>query len=115
MKVLIVAGGTGGHFYPGLAVAQELISHHDDVCFVVRIQDKVIGFLERENIRFFTLHASGLKRQFSFQLLSGMFNNIRGIGNAFTILSQYKPDVVLAMGGYLSFPIGFACWLRRIP
>jgi UDP-N-acetylglucosamine:LPS N-acetylglucosamine transferase len=65
VRILVVAGGTGGHFYPGLAVAKALQSDVAEVRFVVRCGDMVIPLLEREQIKAFPIFAAGFRRSLS--------------------------------------------------
>jgi UDP-N-acetylglucosamine--N-acetylmuramyl-(pentapeptide) pyrophosphoryl-undecaprenol N-acetylglucosamine transferase len=115
MKVLVAAGGTGGHFYPGLAVAKALIREGNDVFFLVRKNDYVIPLLERESIPFVTIAAAGLQRRMS---ISNLFLPIKlalGFLEAFLHLVRLKPSLVLVMGGYVSVPPALAAKLLMIP
>lgn len=115
MRVLIVAGGTGGHFYPGLSVGKLLVSDRHDVCFVVRVHDAVISMLERENFSFFTIYAGGLQRRLSFKNILSFLKLIVGFLQAPFVLMRFRPHVVLAMGGYLSVPVALVAKLFAIP
>lgn len=115
MKVLIVAGGTGGHFYPGLAVAQQCLLNRDEVHFIVKKEDKVIDFLKREHFPYHCVSARGFLRSITPRTFIGLWDNVRGLFESLEILSFIKPDVVLAMGGYLSIPVGIAARLKKIP
>jgi UDP-N-acetylglucosamine--N-acetylmuramyl-(pentapeptide) pyrophosphoryl-undecaprenol N-acetylglucosamine transferase len=103
MKILIVAGGTGGHLYPGLAVARALSGH--EVCFVVRRGDLGMDILRQENFPVKEISGQGLPRSFSLKGLSFPYFFLRGWVEAAALLKQVRPDWVVGMGGYLSVPV----------
>lgn len=115
MRVWVVAGGTGGHFYPGLAVAKEFLSQGDSVRFLVRKNDFVLPFLTRENIPFTEISAAGFRR--SLHPLNTMvpFKLVWGFVQSFFALLHYRPELVVVMGGYLSVPPAVSAWFFRIP
>ncbi|OVE76739.1 undecaprenyldiphospho-muramoylpentapeptide beta-N-acetylglucosaminyltransferase [bacterium F11] len=115
MKIVIVAGGTGGHFYPGLSVAHRLVEKGEEVRFVVRKNDYVIPFLEREKIPFDSISASGLSRSMHPKNILSLFQILKGFCQSYFILRSIGPDVLLVMGGYLSFPPAVAARLLGIP
>lgn len=115
MKILVAAGGTGGHFYPGLAVARELVAAGHSVTFIVREGDYVLPLLEREKLSFVTLKAAGFKRRLSSANISALAKNAYGLGQAVGMVGKMKPDALLVMGGYLSFAPAVAARLKSIP
>jgi len=115
MRVVIVAGGTGGHFYPGLAVARELLSSRAEVSFVIKRGDYVLPLLRREKIPFYSISAGGFNRRFDLKNFLVPFKLIAGIIQSFQIFHQEKPDALLVMGGYLSVAPALVARLIRIP
>ena len=115
MKILVAAGGTGGHFYPGLAVARALVAAGHTVTFLVRESDYVLPLLEREKLPFVTMKAAGFKRRLSPANVTAVAKIAFGLGQAMAIVGGLKPDAVLVMGGYLSFAPAVAARLRGIP
>lgn len=115
MKVAIAAGGTGGHFYPGLAVARELRRSGASVVFLVRTGDFVIPLLERESIPFRTLSAAGFQRRLSLKNVQAIGRLASGFTASFGILAGEQVDVLLVMGGYLSVPPALAAKFLRVP
>jgi UDP-N-acetylglucosamine--N-acetylmuramyl-(pentapeptide) pyrophosphoryl-undecaprenol N-acetylglucosamine transferase len=103
MKVLIAAGGTGGHLYPGVALARALSGH--EVIFVVRRGDLGREILQKEGFPVREIAGQGLPRAFSLRAFSFPFNLIRGCGEAWWLLRDLRPDCVVGMGGYLSVPV----------
>src|SRR4029077_7229230 len=103
VKILIVAGGTGGHLYPGIAVARALQGH--EVLFCVRRGDLGRGILAKEGLAVKEIAGQGLPRALSPKLVSFPFRLIQGLFEARVLLKRFRPDGVLAMGGYLSVPV----------
>lgn len=114
-KIIIAAGGTGGHLYPGLALAQELRQRGYEPEFVLRKGDAGREILERGNFVFYEIPSSGLPRSFSVKIFKFIFFLIKGIIAASKILKQTNPKVVLGMGGYVSFPVVILARLKGIP
>ncbi|PCK33558.1 undecaprenyldiphospho-muramoylpentapeptide beta-N-acetylglucosaminyltransferase [Pseudoalteromonas piscicida] len=114
-RLLVVAGGTGGHIFPGIAVAQFLQQQAWQVSWVGtadRMEADVVpryGF-EIDFIAMKGVRGNGIKR-----LVTAPFMVITAILAAKRILKQRKPDVVLAMGGYVTGPVGVAAKLLGIP
>lgn len=112
---LIMAGGTGGHIMPGLAVAAILRERGWRVLWLGN-PDKMEGRLvpaqgiELAELRFQGLRGRGITAL--LQLPGRLFMALR---QAWRHLSAARPDVVLGMGGYVAFPGGLAAALRRVP
>ncbi|WP_019936835.1 undecaprenyldiphospho-muramoylpentapeptide beta-N-acetylglucosaminyltransferase [Bordetella sp. FB-8] len=113
--ILIMAGGTGGHIMPGLAVAEVLRSRGWRVLWLGN-PDKMEGKLvpargfDLVPLRFAGVRGRGLGVQLRLPLTL-----VRALGQAWARLSQVRPDVVLGMGGYVAFPGGVAAALRGMP
>lgn len=115
MKALVMAGGTGGHIYPGLAIAKALKAKQWSVEWlgsrsgmemsIVPDHDVVIHPLTVKGVR-----GSGLKRK-----LAAPFMLAKAVGEALAILKQTNPDVVLSFGGFAAGPGGIAARILRIP
>jgi UDP-N-acetylglucosamine--N-acetylmuramyl-(pentapeptide) pyrophosphoryl-undecaprenol N-acetylglucosamine transferase len=114
-KIVIMAGGTGGHVFPGLAVAHRLQADDWQVHWLGtpdRMEAELVpahGFpIEFINIR-------GLRNHGLVRKLLAPFQIIKAILQALVILRRIKPDVVLGMGGYAAGPGGVAAKLLGIP
>lgn len=113
--IVIMAGGTGGHIMPGLAVADELRRRgwrvvwmgHPDGMEARLVPAK--GY-EMAWLRFGALRGKGLLRKLLLP-----FNLLSGFVQAWRRLAEIRPDVVLGMGGFISFPGGMMAVLRGIP
>jgi UDP-N-acetylglucosamine--N-acetylmuramyl-(pentapeptide) pyrophosphoryl-undecaprenol N-acetylglucosamine transferase len=115
MDVVIAAGGTGGHFYAGLAVARELLSAGNTVRFFVKTGDYVIPLLQREKIPFSTIPAQGILRRLSLKNILVLPKLIFGVLKSLFLFLIKKPNHVLVMGGYLSVPPALAAKMLGIP
>jgi UDP-N-acetylglucosamine--N-acetylmuramyl-(pentapeptide) pyrophosphoryl-undecaprenol N-acetylglucosamine transferase len=113
---VVVAGGTGGHLYPGIATARAIVSEGTwEAVFIVRKGDMGKALLQREGFKVFEIPGQGWPRKFSRQMLKFPWVQLTGFKEAWSVLGQLKPQVIIGMGGYLSFPVILAARLRRIP
>ncbi|MCK5095922.1 MAG: UDP-N-acetylglucosamine--N-acetylmuramyl-(pentapeptide) pyrophosphoryl-undecaprenol N-acetylglucosamine transferase [Candidatus Pacebacteria bacterium] len=121
MKVVFTGGGSGGHFYPIIAVAQELrllleSEGVKDVVFFFMSDDPYDQkLLDENNITFVQNKTGKLRLYFSLQNFLDIFSTFFGIIRAFVRLYKLYPDVVFSKGAYPSFPVTFAARLLRIP
>lgn len=117
MKLLIAGGGTGGHLYPGVALAEELTTRQkgNEVLFVGTdrgIEARVIPELGYPLAK---IDVVGLKRQGLFGLLKGLMRLPGAYLQARRILQDFQPDIAVGVGGYASGPMMVAAWLGGIP
>ena len=106
-KVIITTGGTGGHIYPALAVAEELKKNDVDVLFVgskSRMESKMVP---ENDLRFIGLDINPPKN------FSTAIKFLKSIKEAFNIVKREKPDAVIGFGNYISVPIILASVLLR--
>ncbi|TCV99152.1 undecaprenyldiphospho-muramoylpentapeptide beta-N-acetylglucosaminyltransferase [Biostraticola tofi] len=114
-RLMVMAGGTGGHVFPGLAVAHHLMAQGWEVRWL-GTADRMEAILVPKNgididfIRISGLRGKGLKAQ-----LAAPMRIWRAVRQARAIMTAWKPDVVLGMGGYVSGPGGLAAWMLGIP
>lgn len=114
-RVLFAAGGTGGHFYPGLVAAQELRRRGWEACFLVRRDDPVRRKLDLEHIPFVEVDLRGLPRSPSLELLSFPWRLLRAQRLVNRVVKDLRPALAVGMGGYLTFPLVAAARLRGVP
>jgi UDP-N-acetylglucosamine--N-acetylmuramyl-(pentapeptide) pyrophosphoryl-undecaprenol N-acetylglucosamine transferase len=116
-KILISGGGTGGHIFPALAIAQALqrIDPSIEILFVGakgKIEETKVpeaGYnIELIDIR-------GFQRRLTFDNLINIFRLIKSNSKARKILRDFKPDVVVGVGGYASGPVVYTAAKRKIP
>ncbi len=113
--LLVMAGGTGGHIMPGLAVAGQLRERGWQVAWLGN-PDAMEGRLlpghdiELAAVRFSGLRGKGWRARFALP-----WRLLRATWQAWRAVSRIRPAVVLGMGGYVAFPGGLVAWLRGIP
>ncbi len=121
MKVVLTGGGTGGHFYPLIAVAQELLELADERNLVkpelyylsnAPFDEEV---LYEHDIEYHHVSAGKIRTYASIKNTSDFFKTLIGLPTALRILFKIYPDVVFSKGGYVSVPTVFAARLLRIP
>ncbi|MDR5609548.1 MULTISPECIES: undecaprenyldiphospho-muramoylpentapeptide beta-N-acetylglucosaminyltransferase [unclassified Arsenophonus] len=114
-RLLVMAGGTGGHVFPGLAVANYLKLQGWDVRWLGTADRMEADLVPKHGIEIEFINISGLRGKGIKALLVAPFKIIKAIKQAKVIMQRYQPDVVLGMGGYVSGPGGIAAWLSNIP
>ncbi len=116
MRILLVGGGTGGHFYPLIAVAEELNQTPEKPKLYYMGPDAFDAeALRLQNIKHVYCPAGKVRRYFSLLNLLDLFKNIFGLFIAFIKLFLIYPDVVFSKGGYTSIPVIIAAKLLMIP
>lgn len=114
-RLMVMAGGTGGHVFPALAVAHRLIELGWQVRWLGTSDRMEANLVPKHNIEIDFISISGVKGKGVKALLMSPFRIIRATLQARKILKKYNPDIVLGMGGYVSGPGGLAAWLCGIP
>jgi UDP-N-acetylglucosamine--N-acetylmuramyl-(pentapeptide) pyrophosphoryl-undecaprenol N-acetylglucosamine transferase len=115
MRVLIAAGGTGGHILPGVAIAKVLRERGHRVHFVVKKDRDSQAFLAREGFPSSAIYFEGFPRKVSGRAVLFPFTAVAAFFSARRIFRRESPDVFLGMGGYISVPAGLAAMLRGVP
>src|SRR5574343_230125 len=113
--LLVMAGGTGGHIYPGLAVAHALRDQGWKVVWLGNPDGMEARLVPKQGIECVWIRFSALRGEGILRKLLLPFNLLRGFGQARQALKAVKPDVVLGMGGYITFPGGMMAVLSGIP
>lgn len=115
MHVLIATGGTGGHVYPALAVAEELMSRGVKVSWMGTRKGMEAKIVSSKSIPLYFISVTGLRGKGLMGWLFAPFKLSLAIAQAILIVINQKPNVVLGMGGFVSGPGGIASWLLRKP
>jgi UDP-N-acetylglucosamine--N-acetylmuramyl-(pentapeptide) pyrophosphoryl-undecaprenol N-acetylglucosamine transferase len=117
LRVVIAGGGTGGHLFPGVAVAREIVRRHTDavVTFAGTEQGIEARAVPREGFAVDTIRSLGLKGQSFAALLKGLALLPLSAWDAWGVIARRRPHAVLGVGGYSSGPIVVMAWLRAIP
>ncbi len=114
-RVLIMAGGTGGHVFPALAVADELRSQNSDVFWMGTANGIEAKLVPAAGYPLKLINVKGLRGNGLKGWLFSPFKLLKAVLEAIKVIKEIKPDVVLGLGGFASGPGGFAAWLLRKP
>ena len=117
MRLLIAGGGTGGHVFPGIALAEEVVTRHpkNDVVFVGTARGLEASLVPIAGYPIELIDVRGLKGKGLRGVLSGLFRLPRAFVQSWRILRKWKPDAVVGVGGYASGPVVLAARLMDIP
>jgi len=116
-KIIISGGGTGGHIYPAIAIANECRKRWAD-CEILFVGAK--DRMEMEKVpaagyQIKGLWISGIQRSFSLKNLAFPFQVIKSLYDAFQIIGKFQPDVAVGTGGFASGPLLFMAHQMKIP
>ncbi len=114
-RILIMAGGTGGHVFPALAVADYLREQHWQVSWLGTQKGLESRVIPAHGIAIDWLSVSGVRGKGVLTKLKGLLNLVTACWQALCILRKRKPDVVLGMGGFVAGPGGLMAKLLGIP
>lgn len=117
-RVLIAGGGTGGHIYPGLAIAEELVSRspRPEVIFVGTPNGMEMRLVPRFGFPVVGICSGGvIGKGIASRVASLCVRAPIGLAQAFSLLIRLKPDVVIGVGGYASGPLALAAIVSGVP
>jgi len=117
MKYIFAGGGTGGHIFPAIAIADEIRKTDNDaeILFIGakgRIEEKIVP---SNNYRLETIELSGFNRSNALKNLKLPLKLIRSFRKCLRILKDFRPDVVIGTGGFVCGPVIYAAGLLKIP
>jgi len=113
--VLIMAGGTGGHVFPALALARLLRAEAREVVWLGTRRGLEARVVPAEGLPVEWLSASGLRGKGVLSLLGAPFMLLRSLLEAVRVMRRLRPAVVVGLGGFVTGPGGLAAWLCRRP
>lgn len=114
-RVLVMAGGTGGHIFPALAAAREFQAQGIEVKWLGTEKGLESQIVPEHDLDIFYLDVAGVRGQGLKRLLLAPFKIAASVLRVMGIIRQYKPDLVLGMGGFVTGPGGIGAWLSRTP
>jgi UDP-N-acetylglucosamine--N-acetylmuramyl-(pentapeptide) pyrophosphoryl-undecaprenol N-acetylglucosamine transferase len=113
--ILIMAGGTGGHIYPGLAVADTLRAQGWQVVWLGAPDSMEAELVPKHGYPVAWVNFSGVRGKGLLRLLTLPFTLLRALGQSAVAIFRHRPDVVLGMGGYITMPGGLMAAILRRP
>ena len=116
MKVIISAGGTGGHIYPALAIINKIKEKEPNSKFLYIGTDNRMekDLIPTFNIPYESLHVTGFKRKLSLDNFKTLSNFLNARKKCIKIIKEFNPDVVIGCGGYVTAPVIWASHKLRI-
>lgn len=112
MKIMVMAGGTGGHVFPALAVAQALRERGHEVVWMGAPDSFESRVVPKHDFAIEYVRVSGLRGKGVVRLLYAPLLLLRALLDALAVLRRQKPQLVLGMGGFASGPGGLAAWMQ---
>jgi len=117
LRIIISGGGTGGHIYPGIAIANKLKEIHPDIeiTFVGvknRIETRIVP---KEGYPLKTVYIKSFPRKLGIKTISFFLSLLIGLLQSLILLLRIKPHAVVGTGGYVSYPVVYAAHLLGIP
>ena len=116
-KFILSGGGTGGHIYPAISIADNLKRqyHSVDILFVGAIGRMEMTKVPENGYKIIGLWISGIKRKFDLSNLLVPFKVFYSLIKSYYIIKQFKPDFVIGTGGFASGPVVYVASLLKIP
>jgi len=111
--VVFAGGGTGGHLYPAIAIADAL-QPRATIAFIGSADRLETTIVPKAGYPLHTVSAHALPRRLSFDLLRAVASNVKGTLQSLALLAAARPDLVVATGGYVSFPVALAARIRKL-
>lgn len=117
MRLIVSGGGTGGHIYPALALIERLkeIDPQTEVLYVGTDRGLENKIVPAAGIKLVTLHTQGFKRSLSLENFKTVYLFLKSVRDAKKIIKDFKPDVVLGTGGYVSGSVLYAAARLHVP
>jgi len=117
MRVIVSAGGTGGHIYPAIALINKIkeLEPNSEILYIGTHNRMEKDIIPKFDINYFPLEVSGLKRKFTFDNIKSIIQFFKSISIAKSIIEDFDPDVVVGFGGYVTAPVITAAKRLGIP
>jgi UDP-N-acetylglucosamine--N-acetylmuramyl-(pentapeptide) pyrophosphoryl-undecaprenol N-acetylglucosamine transferase len=117
MRVVIAGGGTGGHLFPGIAIAKAFLRKNSNtsIMFIGTIKGIEKKIVPREGFRINYITTSGFKNRSILEKIISLIEIPLSIIQSMIYLIGFRPDIVVGIGGYASGSVGISSYLLRIP
>ena len=115
MRILFAGGGTGGHVYPALAIANNIIKNGGQVLYVGTDRGLEAKIVPEAGISFRTIEVEGWQRRISLQAIRAGYKAFKGVAQAYRIIKEFKPQLIVGTGGYVCGPVVLAGFILKVP
>lgn len=117
MKIIISGGGTGGHIYPALAIADALKREYKgaQILYIGTASGLESSLVPKHGLQFKAIRVKGFKRKFSMDTLGSSIELVKGLYDAEKLLRGFRPDIVIGTGGYVAGPVLMVAHLKGVP
>lgn len=117
MKVLIAAGGTGGHINPGIAIANKIKKEEPSAKIIFVGTNKGIekDLVPKAGYELKMIRSAGISKKINIDNFKNITKILLGIKDSSKLIKEFKPDVVIGTGGYVSAPVFFAASMKKVP
>lgn len=117
MKIIISGGGTGGHIYPAIAIAEALKKNYEDVEILFigakgRLEEKIVP---QYHYKFMTIDIAGFDRKKLHKNIGLPVKLLRSVTNSMKIIKGFDADIVVGTGGFVCFPVVYAAQRMKLP
>lgn len=114
MNVIFACGGTGGHIFPAIAIAEEMIQRKNiRFLFIGSYEGMEKSIIKKFKFNFISISAKPLIRRITIKNLINIFYILKAIFESLQIIKKFNPDIVIGTGGFVSFPVIFAAVLMK--
>lgn len=114
MTVVFAGGGTGGHLYPAIAIADALRERRAKIEFIGTADRLEATIVPNAGYPLHAIASRSLSRALSFDFFRTIASNVKGTLQSLRLLAAQRPDLVIATGGYVCFPVALAARIRRL-
>jgi UDP-N-acetylglucosamine--N-acetylmuramyl-(pentapeptide) pyrophosphoryl-undecaprenol N-acetylglucosamine transferase len=116
-RMIVAGGGTGGHLFPGIAVAQAFLARHhrNRVLFINAGRPLEVSVLDRLGWPHRAIPIEGIKGRGLWRQVRAMSKTPRAVWRSRDLINDFEPDVVLGVGGYSAGPVVAAAWMLGVP
>lgn len=117
LRLIITGGGTGGHIYPGIAIARAIreLCPDAEIMFIGGKGQRESTIIPQAGFNFKPVIAQGFPRKVSFNWFKVFIKVTKGFISSLFLISEFEPDVVVATGGYVCGPVALAAFLLNVP
>ncbi len=114
-RIVLTGGGTAGHVTPHLAILPHLLRAGYDVHYIGTEQGIEHKLMTLPGVTYHVVNSGKLRRYFDWKNFTDPFRVIHGAFQSVSLMKSLKPDVCFSKGGFVSVPVVFGAWLRRVP